>query len=834
LHVEEETPVHVHVLSRGQGNASTTALNRTSSAASIPSRPQSRGSRPGSSRSRNPSGASKGKSVPWIPPGKASLKPSSGSSTSVSGAGKNVGFDGVTTAPEIRDEENYGKVTKYESKIDSLMNEAGELKTQLDLQKVRADADRSEAELQGAKKVISEQEMEIQEFHRELDATVEENRKLREGIERLKSESEEGGDRVVEREGLLKKLVEVEMDAGEALTQVGDLKDLVSRLRADKKMSSTESAELAEKRTSLVAKLEDFESANRQLRTLLQSQHSAQVEAEQEAEQRQMLLRKLTEVDSVCQRQQKHIEDKSKLLQETSQALAAAQDQNKALISLQASLEHTRGHLQREVHKKEGEINRLQVALKSMEAEVEKSRRDVINASEFAESAKGKIDGDKEALKKAAKIQKQRALMSEQTVAKLNQKLLEQEEMIKTLNVQVEGEDGKGGEKELLEQEITKLRSLLSEMEDQLANSRQSFESQMEELGEELKIKLKDAKTLRSENERLTTSLAEFEENLKRDDDEIRELRAKLRNYEDMAEEYQTQAKRANQEFEDVSIRLQHQELELSKLHKEGELEVEKVKMRLQQRVKELEPLPDLLKDTEIKLHEALSQVRMLEKSSDDKIRASGELKAWLDHEKQGHELTREKLKIIENEFRESRSAVESYRKKLQEADDNLRTQSLTSSRQGDQIRDLTRQLEDKTKETSSLARQLEISLVDAKRADSEGKEKANAREREFQSQVLQLETQLSHSKTETCQAKRDKEDVDRRLSSKVADLKDRLEQSYSTNRSMQNYVHFLKTSYANVFGAGGGAASSSAALASDVNYLKSAVSGGTSPLFKN
>ena len=60
----------------------------------------------------------------------------------------------------------------------------------------------------------------------------------------------------------------------------------------------------------------------------------------------------------------------------------------------------------------------------------------------------------------------------------------------------------------------------------------------------------------------------------------------------------------------------------------------------------------------------------------------------------------------------------------------------MTSSRQGDQIRDLTRQLEDKTKETSSLARQLEISLVDAKRADSEGKEKANAREREFQSQV--------------------------------------------------------------------------------------------------
>ena len=79
---------------------------------------------------------------------------------------------------------------------------------------------------------------------------------------------------------------------------------------------------------------------------------------------------------------------------------------------------------------------------------------------------------------------------------------------------------------------------------------------------------------------------------------------------------------------------------------------------------------------------------------------------------------------------------TEIYPLHFQEADDSLRTQSLTSGRQTDQIRDLTRQLEDKTKENATLARQLEISLVDAKRAESELKEKANGREREFQSQV--------------------------------------------------------------------------------------------------
>ena len=42
---------------------------------------------------------------------------------------------------------------------------------------------------------------------------------------------------------------------------------------------------------------------------------------------------------------------------------------------------------------------------------------------------------------------------------------------------------------------------------------------------------------------------------------------------------------------------------------------------------------------------------------------------------------------------------------------------------------------------------------------------------------------------------------MERRFQSQLQNMKDRLEQSDSTNRSLQNYVHFLKTSYGNVFG---------------------------------
>lgn len=42
---------------------------------------------------------------------------------------------------------------------------------------------------------------------------------------------------------------------------------------------------------------------------------------------------------------------------------------------------------------------------------------------------------------------------------------------------------------------------------------------------------------------------------------------------------------------------------------------------------------------------------------------------------------------------------------------------------------------------------------------------------------------------------------MERRFQSQLQNMKERLEQSDSTNRSLQNYVHFLKTSYGNVFG---------------------------------
>ena len=82
------------------------------------------------------------------------------------------------------------------------------------------------------------------------------------------------------------------------------------------------------------------------------------------------------------------------------------------------------------------------------------------------------------------------------------------------------------------------------------------------------------------------------------------------------------------------------------------------------------------------------------------------------------------------------------------------------------------------------------------------------SQERTWQQRVLDLESQLSAARTENARLKREKDEAERKFNSRLYDLRDRLEQSHATNRSMQNYVHFLKTSYANVFGDTAAAAS--------------------------
>lgn len=156
---------------------------------------------------------------------------------------------------------------------------------------------------------------------------------------------------------------------------------------------------------------------------------------------------------------------------------------------------------------------------------------------------------------------------------------------------------------------------------------------------------------------------------------------------------------------------------------------------------------------------------------------------------------------MLLEENRQLQHRVESLERKLEEAGSQNSDLLAVIAKREENIRSNQLHLEEKTKECSLLSRRLEEALDDARQQMSETRERAASKERSTHSKILDLETQLSRTTSEINKLRRSKEEVERRYQSRLQDVKDRLEQSDSTNRSLQNYVQFLKASYTNVFG---------------------------------
>ena len=68
------------------------------------------------------------------------------------------------------------------------------------------------------------------------------------------------------------------------------------------------------------------------------------------------------------------------------------------------------------------------------------------------------------------------------------------------------------------------------------------------------------------------------------------------------------------------------------------------------------------------------------------------------------------------------------------------------------------------------------------------------------QPSMFDLEQQIARLRLEYTQLKREKDDLERRFNTQLSDMKSKLDQSNNTNRSMQNYLNSLKTTYVTLF----------------------------------
>uniref|UniRef100_A0A8D1G9E4 Outer dense fiber protein 2 n=1 Tax=Sus scrofa TaxID=9823 RepID=A0A8D1G9E4_PIG len=561
--------------------------------------------------------------VPWMPPGKSSARhvgckwenpphcleitpPSSEKLVSV------MRLSDLSTEDE---DSGHCKMNRYDKKIDSLMNAVGCLKSEVKMQK---------GERQMAKRFLEERKEELEEVAHELAETEHENTVLRHNIERIKEEKDftvlQKKHLQQEKECLMSKLVEAEMDGAAAAKQVMALKDTIGKLK-EKQMTCTDINTLTRQKELLLQKLSTFEETNRTLRDLLREQHCKE-DSERLMEQQGALLKRLAEADS----------------EKAAQAKTASE--------LSKSMESMRGHLQAQLRCKEAENSRLCMQIKNLERSGNQHKAEVEAIMEQLKELKQKGDRDKESLKKAIRAQKERAEKSEEYAEQLHVQLADKDlyvaEALSTLESWRSRYNQVVKDKGDLELEIIVLNDRVTD----LVNQQQTLEEKMREdrdsLVERLHRQTAEYSAFKLENERLKASFAPMEDKLNQAHIEVQQLKASVKNYEGMIDNYKSQVMKTRLEADEVAAQLERCDKENKILKDEMNKEIEAARRQFQSQLADLQQLPDILKITEAKLAECQDQLQGYERKNIDLTAIISDLRSRVrDWQKGSHELAR-------------------------------------------------------------------------------------------------------------------------------------------------------------------------------------------------
>ncbi|PWA24036.1 hypothetical protein CCH79_00019127 [Gambusia affinis] len=632
---------------------------------------------------------------------------------------------------------------------------------------------------------------------------------------------------------LLQKLREAEADAAAAAQQVSALKEHVYKLGDSKIMWS----DLDQQKELLLGKLEAFEVTNRALRHLLREQRESQVESVGLSEQRKVLLNSLADMEALNALLVKKLQEKEKELHQLSTQLDSEKEKARRSVEMSQNLDATRAHLQSQLRRKEAENNRLIIQIKTLERAASQHLAEVDQVAQQLGRVKQEAEQEQEALQQASRAQKQRVERCEGSAGQLSAQLLkrvgptwlhggpaapDQLHLISCtllhLSAQQEkqtaealasadtwqrrhGEEAE--EKGQLEVELNLLTSRISDLTEQLQAVQETGRLEKQALLDRLQAVTEQKAAAQLETKKLKAAVSVAEEKLSRTEAELQQVRTSIKQCEVLLDNYKIQVGNTRAEAEQARAQVAQAERDAQAVRVELEREKEQIRRELQGRLSELEVLPEALRRCQLQLQEAQEEERSRERRNLELSGNVTELRLKVDTQGRQTDLLRQKNQLLMEENRQLQLKVESLERKLSDVSSQNSDLLTVISKREKTIRTNQLSLEEKTRECSLLSRRLEEAVNDARHQISETRERAANKERSTQTTIMDLEAQLSQTAVELEQLGRNIEEAERRYQSRLQDLQDRLEQSDSTNRSLQNYVQFLKASYASVFSDG-------------------------------
>ncbi|XP_023250725.1 outer dense fiber protein 2-like isoform X4 [Seriola lalandi dorsalis] len=591
-----------------------------------------------------------------------------------------------------------------------------------------------------------------------------------EGVRRSKKSDSRGQHR--ETDVLLRALVEAEIDGVAVANQLTSLKETIDGMAKDKRLSKLHAASLGRQQELLFEKIEMFDNTNQSLRELLREWSQHERDSLVRSEQKDALRKRLTDSEAENIRLVAKLTHREKEASKLAEHLDFERDTVKTTEELSRILESTRDHLESQLSRAEAEKTQLAAQIQRMQQSQEQQQEKLQTLQEELQTQRrqrGEEEGeqgrrDQEALTLLTQQAERAEESSRERAEKLKEKEIQLAQALSTSSDWCLRHSKEAAAKSQLEEEFSALRFQATELNSQLRSAEEKSRAEREELRDQLQHLSAENASTKLDNQRLKVQQARLES-------------------------------------EEHCLKLEMTQREMREVETSLEREKEQVRRELLGRLRELETLPDRLRRTEQQLRDAQQEADAHERRNAEHNSALSEVRHKVEQQGAQLETFQQRNLLLQEENSVLKEKIHNLERRLEDVKVENREMSQVLSSKEAGIRSVQQQLEEKTCECSVLSRQLQQTLDDAQRQVDDSMQKVLAKERTSQSKALDLQSQLSRAKTELSQLQRSKEEMERRFKSQLQNLKDRLEQSDSTNRSLQNYVHFLKTSYGNVFG---------------------------------
>ncbi|XP_070602721.1 protein BCAP isoform X3 [Erythrolamprus reginae] len=591
-------------------------------------------------------------------------------------------------------------------------------------------------------------------------------------------------------------LHEAELAVNSAEMFLPSFKESLVRITKACCISASDEITITMQEDLLIKELEAIQKMKELLSWLLRSSKEKEIISKETKDLDQTLSESERDIEKLRNeviQQEKHVLELSAQLQQEKTYVQKTYRHSEAIETVQT-------HLQSQVEKKEEANNQLRAKFQTMEKTIAEWKKQVGEYKQKILAEKKRKVERRNALKKAAVVQKQRAeqmkIVVENLFSNIKEKEIQLTEAFSASNVWKSHHEIIIEEKIKLEVQVETLKKQTTDLVMDINRMERDERKSTNKIIQKINFVASENEKISTENSRLKESLTDLEENFITAEAELENLHEQVYQQEELVEQYKIEVVRLEVEAEQLRTRYEKVMHDSRTITGGRDAEMYAMKSQTEARQKEVEYARGLQKAAEEKLQKDQESLLSCQKSCVEKSKSIRELQVQINH---GDEFL-EQLSLEEENYN-IQLKYEEVRRKLEEIE--LQNTELENQlvNQEDSLQEIELQFKQKLTECDGLARQLEAALEHGRKQLTEEVEKINSKERSFQLKILDLENELREKKKEKKELSKKLDSRDKRHEVSLTELEHSLQRSENQNQSIQNYVKFLKASYVTMFG---------------------------------